>query len=54
VHERAGDHHPLRLPAGEEVGLVAGPVEEPELVEQLVGPLLALARRFAGLLPPGD
>jgi hypothetical protein len=43
-HERAGDHHPLRPPAGEEVGLVTGPVEEPELVEQLVGPLLARSR----------
>ena len=47
VHERAGDHHPLTLSAGEEVGLVAGAVEQPELVEQLVGPLLALARRHA-------
>jgi class 3 adenylate cyclase len=44
MHERAGDHHPLRLPSGEEVRLVARAVEQPELIEQLVGPLLAFAR----------
>src|SRR5512133_3552831 len=43
MHERAGDHHALRLPAGEEVGLVPCAIEEPELVEQLVGPLLPRA-----------
>ena len=47
VHERAGDHHALRLPAREEVGLVPRAVEQAELVEQLVGPPLALARRDA-------
>ena len=44
VHQRAGDHHALRLAAGEEVGLVLGAVEQPELLEQLVGPR-ARARR---------
>ena len=45
VHQRARDHHPLRLAAREEVGLVSGAVEQAELVEQLVG---APARSRAG------
>ncbi len=47
VHKSARDHHALRLSAGEEVGLVLRAVEKAELVEQLVGTLLALARRNA-------
>ena len=47
VHERPRDHHALRLPAGEEVRLVARAIEQAELVEQLVGARLALARRHA-------
>jgi class 3 adenylate cyclase len=47
VHERAGDHHALGLPAGEEVRLVARTVEQAELLEQLIGALVALPRRHA-------
>ena len=38
VHEGPGDHHPLDLAAGEVVGPALGPVGQPELVEQGVGP----------------
>ena len=47
VHERARDHHSLRLPAGEEIRLVPRAVEQAELLEQLVGALNALSRRHA-------
>ena len=43
VHERAGNHHPLRLAAGEEVRLVSRAVEQAELVEHLVRAALTLA-----------
>ena len=39
VHQRPRDHHPLRLAAREHVGLHVRPVEQPELLEQLVGAL---------------
>ena len=38
VHQRPRDHHPLRLAAREQVGLLVGPVEQAELLEQLVCP----------------
>ena len=47
VHERAGNHHSLRLPTGEEIRLVPRAVEQAELLEQVVGAALALARRHA-------
>ena len=47
VHQRPRDHHPLRLAAGEEVGLDARALEQAELLQQLVRPRLALARRHA-------
>ena len=47
VHQRAGDHHPLRLAAGEQVGLDFAAVEQPELLEQLVGAAVALGGRDA-------
>ena len=61
MHERPGDHHPLPLPAGEEVRLVPSSVEEAELLEQLVGPRFALECRHAvvggvedQVVPDGD
>ena len=45
MHERPGDHHALALTPGEEGRLVAGAVEQAELVEQVVGTALTLARR---------
>ena len=45
VHQGPRDHHALRLAAGEHVGLLLGAVEQPELLEQLVGAAVALARR---------
>src|SRR5690348_14105920 len=47
VHECARDHDALALAAGEEIRLVARAIEQPELVEYLVGPPLALLRRHA-------
>ena len=44
VHEGAGDHHPLLLPAGEGEGLAPGLVRELHLREQPVGARLALGR----------
>src|SRR5580693_269710 len=47
VHEGPGDHHALDLTAREVVRPAAAPVTQPELLEQLVGQLLALSPRHA-------
>ena len=43
VHEGPGDHHALDLAAREVVGPAVAPVGQAELLEQLVGQLLAPA-----------
>jgi hypothetical protein len=45
VHEGAGDHEALALPAGEEVDLVVGAVAQAQLLQERVGPAVALGGR---------
>jgi len=45
VHQGAGDHDPLRLPAGDEVGLAVGPLAQAELLQQRVGARAPLGPR---------
>ena len=59
--ERTGDRHPLHLPAGELRRTVVHAVREPDLGEEPLDPLLALAPRHAleqelqlHVLPGGD
>ena len=47
VHQRPRDHHALRLPAREQVGLDVAALAQPELLEQLVGPRGRLGGRHA-------
>ncbi len=44
VHQRAGDHHPLRLSAGEQVGLVLARSSSPNCSSSSSARALALAR----------
>ena len=47
VHDRPGDHQPLRHAARQLVDVGAGPVGEPELLEQLAGLAVCFARVHA-------
>src|SRR5680860_1264866 len=48
IHEGAGHRHPLALSTRESGGCVAGPRQEPELVQESLGPRLILPANASG------